>query len=148
MTEFVNHPLVQGYIKANNFGALLGMDFTILGPGEIVYSMPITKELLATPIAAHGGSISALMDATMGVCALSQVLQDNRVVSTMEMKISFTAPSLLGDELKATAKIVKRGKKLLFVEGEIKNQKGQLIAIATGTFNSYPAEKAGFNNRI
>jgi len=146
--EFIDHPLVQGYIRANKFGTLLGMDFNITAPGEILYKMPVTEQHLATPIAAHGGAISALMDATMGVCALSQVLPDNRVVSTVEMKISFIAPSLLGDELSATASIVKTGKRLLFVEGKIKNQKDELIAFATGTFNSYPAEKAGFNNRI
>ncbi|NRA13857.1 MAG: PaaI family thioesterase, partial [Crocinitomicaceae bacterium] len=99
---------------------------------------------LATPVAAHGGSISALMDATMGVCALSQVIADNKVVSTIEMKISFVAPGLLGDVLSGTAKIVKTGKRILFVEGKIVNQKRDIIAVATGTFNSYPAEKAGF----
>jgi len=145
MKDFVDNPIVQGYIKANNFGALLGMDFTIESPGHILYSMPITEQHLATPIAAHGGAVSALMDATMGVCALSQVLEDKKVVSTIEMKISFIAPGLLGDTLIATAQIIKSGKRLLFVEGEIKNQKGDLVAIATGTFNSYPAEKVGFH---
>ena len=144
MDDFTNNPIVKGYIKSNNFGVLLGMDFTIESPGHILYSMPITKEHLATPIAAHGGSISALMDATMGVCALSQVLSDKKVVSTIEMKISFLAPGLLGDTMMATAQIVKSGKRLLFVEGQIKNQKEELIAIASGTFNAYPAEKLGF----
>ncbi len=144
MTDFTNNPIVQGYIKANNFGVLLGMDFTIESPGHIVYKMPVTKEHLATPIAAHGGAISALMDATMGVCALSQVLEQKKVVSTIELKISFLSPGLLGDTMIATANIVKGGKRLLFVEGEIKNQKGYLVAVGTGTFNSYPAEKLGF----
>ena len=148
MSDFINHPLVQGYIQANKFGDLLGMDFDILSPGESIYTMPVTKQHLATPIAAHGGSISALMDATMGVCALSQVLADNKVVSTIEMKISFIAPGFLGDKLSATASIVKAGKRLLFVEGKIVNQDGKLISSATGTFNSYPAEKAGFSQRI
>jgi uncharacterized protein (TIGR00369 family) len=148
MNDFLNHPLVQGYINSNNFGKLLEMDFEIIRPGEIVYTMPVTEQHLATPIAAHGGSISALMDATMGVCALSQVLEHNRVVSTIEMKISFIAPGFLGDQLSATASIVKAGKRLLFVEGKIVNQDGKLISSATGTFNSYPAEKAGFTQRI
>ena len=144
MTDFTNNPIVQGYIKSNNFGILLGMNFTIESPGHILYSMPITEQHLATPLAAHGGSISALMDATMGVCALSQVLEDKKVVSTIEMKISFLAPGALGDTMLATADIVKSGKRLLFVEGQIKNQKGDLIAVASGTFNAYPAEKLGF----
>ncbi|MDG1146933.1 MAG: PaaI family thioesterase [Crocinitomicaceae bacterium] len=145
MNSFIDNPLIQGYIKSNNFGQLLGMNFKILNPGEIVYMMSVTKSHLATPMAAHGGSISALMDAAMGVCALSQVISDNRVVSTIELKISFIAPGFLGDKLTASTSIVKAGKRLLFVEGEIVNQEGKLIASATGTFNSYPAEKAGFD---
>jgi uncharacterized protein (TIGR00369 family) len=144
MKDFMNHPIVKGYIKANNFGQLLGMEFDIIAPGDIVYSMPITEQLLATPIAAHGGCISALMDATMGVCALSQVLEDDKVVSTVELKISYIAPALLGDTVHASAKIVKSGSRVLFVEGELHNQRNERIAVATGTFNAYPVEKAGF----
>ena len=145
MKEFKYNPIVQGYIKSNNFGKLLEMNLEILGPGLIIYKMPITDNHLATPVAAHGGSICALMDASMGVCALSQVINDMRVVSTIEMKISFVAPAIRGDVLTAKASIVKSGKRLLFVEGEITNQKDKIIAIATGTFNSYPYEKVGFD---
>lgn len=144
MKKFLNHPLVVGYINSNRFGELLGMDFDISQPGKISYRMPITEKHLATPQAAHGGAVSALMDATMGVCALSQVLENDRVVSTIEMKISFLAPAILGDTLLGEARIVKSGKRILFVEGEIRNQKGDLVSIATGTFNSYPSQKAGF----
>lgn len=144
MRKYLNHPIVQGYISANNFGRMLGMDFEVLDAGAVRYSMKVTEEHLATPQAAHGGSVSALMDATMGVCALSQVLSENKVVSTIELKISFLSPALLGDMLIGTAKILKDGRRILFVEGEISNQDGKKIAMATGTFNSYPAEKAGF----
>jgi len=146
MQNFLDHPIVRGYISANQFGELLDMDFQITGPGEVIYSMPVTEKHLATPIAAHGGSIAALMDATMGVCALSQVIEENKVVSTIEMKISFLVPGQLGDQLRGTANIVKNGRRILFVEGTIENQEGKKIAVATGTFNAYPMEKAGFQN--
>jgi uncharacterized protein (TIGR00369 family) len=145
MHDFLKHPIVQGYIAANRFGELLEKEFDIVGPGEVIYSMLVREKHLATPIAAHGGSIAALMDATMGVAALSQVIEENKVVSTIEMKISFLAPAKLGDHLKGTAKIVKNGRRILFVEGLIENQEGKKIAIATGTFNAYPMEKAGFS---
>lgn len=144
MRELLKHPIILGYIEANYFGRELGMEFDIINHGEVLYRMPVLKKHLATPIAAHGGAISALMDATMGVCALSEVIRDDKVVSTLEMKLSFIAPALLGDMLDAKAKIIKSGKRILFVEGEIRNQDDKLIAMATGTFNAYPASKAGF----
>lgn len=144
LKDLNDHPLVKFYIERNHFGKLLDMDFEIIGPGNILYTMPITDKHLATPIAAHGGSISALMDATMGVCALSNVIMDGKVVSTIELKISYISPAKLHDVLHATAKTIKAGGRLLFIEGKIENQDGKLIAIASGTFNAYPAEKAGF----
>jgi uncharacterized protein (TIGR00369 family) len=144
MEDYLNNPIVQGYIKSNHFGVLLDMDFEIIGPGEVAYSMTISKKHLATPVAAHGGSISALMDGTMGVAALSKVFLDGKVVSTVEMKISFVSPAFLDDVLTGSANILKSGKRILFAEGKIVNQKNQLVAAATATFNAYPAKKAGF----
>ena len=139
-----DHPLVKFYIEKNHFGKLLEMDFEIISPGEIVYFMKIQEKHLATPIAAHGGSISAMMDATMGICALSNVIMEGKVVSTIELKISYIAPAQLGDILRGKARTVKTGQRHLFIEGRIENEKSNLIAIASGTFNAYPAEKAGF----
>jgi uncharacterized protein (TIGR00369 family) len=89
------HPLILHYIKMNRFGHLLGMDFSIQSPGKVEYKLNIKEEHLATPISAHGGVISALLDATLGVGALSAVCEEEKVVSTIEMKVSFLRPVLL-----------------------------------------------------
>lgn len=145
MVDLNKHPLVQLYIEKNNFGRFLEMDFNIIEPGKVHYTMPIHAMHLATPIAAHGGAISALMDATMGVCALSRVIEENKVVSTIELKISFVSPALENDVLSADADVIKKGNRLIFVEGKIYNQRNELVAMATGTFNSYSPKNAGFD---
>ncbi len=145
MNDLNQHPLVQLYIEKNNFGRVLEMDFEILAPGKVHYSMPIHSLHLATPLAAHGGAISALMDATMGVCALSRVVEENKIVSTIELKISFVSPALENDILSADANVIKKGNRLLFVEGKIYNQRKELVAMATGTFNAYEPKNGGFN---
>lgn len=148
MEDLNKHPLVQLYIEKNNFGRFLEMNFEIIEPGKVHYSMPIHALHLATPIAAHGGAISALMDATMGVCALSRVIEENKVVSTIELKISFISPALENDVLSADANVIKKGSRLIFVEGKIYNQRKELVAMATGTFNSYAPKNAGFDYAI
>ena len=140
----INHPLIQKYIAANNFGRELGMEFTIDNDGVVFHSLNIKAHHLATPIAAHGGVVSAMMDATMGVGALLEVVNEDMAVSTLEMKISFVSPVKRDDQLIGTSRLVKKGKRLLFLEGEIKNSSGKLVAMATGTFNAYPSGKAGF----
>jgi uncharacterized protein (TIGR00369 family) len=143
--SFLNdHPLIVHYVQMNLFGQYLGINFTILKPGVVRYRLLIRPEHLATPMTVHGGVTAALLDATLGVGALSAVCEEQKVVSTVEMKISFLRPILLGDELIATSEIVKKGKSILFAEAVILNQNEELVAKASGTLNSYPKEKAGY----
>lgn len=138
--------LIEKYIANNHFGKFLGMDFRVLSPGKIEYSLEIKQEHLATPNAAHGGVISALIDAMLGVAGLSAVASDGKVVSTVEYKISYYSPALLGDVLIGVAEVEKKGNRILFIAGEIVavNRNNETIAKANGTFNAYPAEKAGY----
>lgn len=140
------HPLednivLKTYNQWNKFGDLMQMHFSVIDKGEIAYYMTVTEEHLATPIAAHGGSLAALMDATLGVCALTEVCEEMKVVSTVNMNMSFLHPANLGDQLIGRGKVVKSGKRIIFVEAQIFNQKEQLIATGSATMNAYPVHK-------
>jgi uncharacterized protein (TIGR00369 family) len=138
--------LIDQYIKQNHFGESLGMKFEVKEPGIVHYFLKIEGKHLATPNAAHGGVISALMDALLGVTGLSAVEGENKVVSTVEFKINFLSPALLHDELLGIGKIEQKGNRILVISGDIicTNRNNQIIAKAIGTFNAYPAEKAGY----
>jgi uncharacterized protein (TIGR00369 family) len=138
--------IIEQYIANNHFGKTLGMDFKVIEPGLVHYFIKINNEHLATPLAAHGGVISALMDGLLGVAALSVSAQENKVVSTVEFKINFLAPALLNDELIGIGKVEQQGKRLIISSGDIicPKRNNVVIAKAIGTFNAYPAEKAGF----
>jgi uncharacterized protein (TIGR00369 family) len=134
------HPLIQKYIEYNTFGRLIGMSFNITQPGIVEYSMTIRPEHLATPKAAHGGLIAGFLDAVVGVGALSAVCEEGMIVSTVEMKVSYFEPILLDDHITGLSKMMKRGKRILFMEGEIFNQHGVLVAKANATLNAYPLQ--------
>lgn len=138
--------LIEKYIENNHFGKLIGMDFTIVSEGIVEYHLKISKNHLATPNAAHGGLISSLVDAALGVSGLSAVYKENKVVSTVEYKINFLSPAFLNDELKAIAEVEQKGKRLLIICCDVfaVNRNNTLIAKAIGTFNSYDASKAGY----
>ena len=144
MPDLNKHTLIIDYILQNNFGRLLGMNFSILSPGIVSYSLSINKSHLATPVAVHGGVVASLLDATVGVGALSAVCEVGKVVSTVELSISYLSPSFLNDQLTATSELVKLGHKLIFMEAKVVNQNGALIAKATAILNAYPKEKAGY----
>lgn len=138
--------LIKKYRENNHFGRLIGMDFNIIEKGSVEYYLTITQDHLATPNAAHGGLISSLVDAALGVVALSVVHEENKVVSTVEYKINFLSPALLNDNLKAVAKIVQKGKRIIITSCNVvaTNRNNMAVAIATGTFNAYDASKAGY----
>jgi uncharacterized protein (TIGR00369 family) len=135
--------LIEQYIEKNKFGKSLGMSFKINSPGEAEYSLDITEKHLATPLHAHGGVITAICDACMGVGALSLVADDLQVVSTLECKISFFEGVKKHATLKAHSTVLKRARKTIFMEASVyANEK--LIAKSSGTFKIYAAERAGF----
>lgn len=138
--------LIEKYNSQNHYGRLIGMDFTIVKAGEVNYKLIISEKHLATPLSAHGGLISSLVDAALGVAGLSAVYEENKVVSTIEYKLNFLNPALLNDELLAKAKVEQKGKRILIISCDVfaVNRKNLVIAKALGTFNSYDAVKAGY----
>ena len=115
--------LIEQYIANNHFGKTLGMDFKIIEPGLVHYFITIKQEHLATPLAAHGGVISALMDGLLGVTALSVSANDHHIVSTIEFKINFLSAAFEGDTLQGIGKVENQGKRLIVTSGDIIAQK-------------------------
>ena len=148
MEDLKYNELIQQYIAWNEYGRLLGMDFAIPKAGEVQYEMTIKDLHLATPFAAHGGSVASLMDAALGVAALSQVCSSGKIVSTVSITINYMRPALNNDHLTAVARVVKSGKSLLFVECTITNQNQLQIASGSAVMNAYPVEKANYSKVV
>jgi uncharacterized protein (TIGR00369 family) len=140
--------LLEIYDKVNIFGRENNLKLTIIKPGEITYEMTVIEKHLATPKVIHGGMIAAMMDGVIGVAALSLVASEGKLVSTVEFKINYFKPAFLGDILTGKGKVDNAGKSIISTSGEIYNQKGEIIAKAMGTLNSYPFDKSDVANFI
>jgi uncharacterized protein (TIGR00369 family) len=139
-----NNFLIKKYVESNNFGRLLGIYFEIVEAGKVHYFATINESHLATPNATHGGFIATLCDGALGIAALSKVVENSNVVSTIEFNVKFLRPINLGDKIVVIGETISSGKRIIFSECKVLNQKNELVAIATGTFNVYPSEKAGY----
>jgi len=136
--------LIEQYEQNNGFTELLGMRLSILEEGQVQYRMKVKAEHLATPGFLHGGVITTMLDATMGAGALTLVARNNQVVSTIEMQVNFLHAAKQGEELIATSKLIRLGKKVIFMHAEIKTESNLTLAVANGTFFPFAAEKAGY----
>jgi uncharacterized protein (TIGR00369 family) len=88
----------------------------------------------------QGGFLMAMLDETMSVAA---VVASNMTafVPTLEMKTSFLRPALPGT-LKVVGRVAKWGRQICFLEGELYDAEGRLLAKATSTAMPQPFKKA------
>jgi uncharacterized protein (TIGR00369 family) len=79
----------------------------------------------------QGGMLAAMLDDTMGP-ALVATLPPGGFAPTLEMKVSYLEPAVVGP-LWGRGRVVKRGATVSFVEGELADRDGRVIARATAT---------------
>jgi uncharacterized protein (TIGR00369 family) len=79
----------------------------------------------------HGGVISLLADAAMGI-AFGRSLVNQHGFATIEMKTSFIRPIKRG-RLRAHAQMVEKGLRIGFLNCRITDQRSRLIATASCT---------------
>jgi len=79
----------------------------------------------------QGGLLAAMLDDVMGPAAL--VMSDGRLfTSTLDMTVSFLAPARLGP-LTGEGRVTQLGKTIGYLQGELRDEAGTLIARATST---------------
>jgi uncharacterized protein (TIGR00369 family) len=137
------------YKAFNNLDKQLDFELTVYEPGKIQYRVVISEKHLSSPGVGHGAVTAALMDAVLGTSALSAVYEEGNLVSTVEFKLNYFKPALLGDELIGTAEIEFKGKSLIATSGKIvKKHNGELVSKGMGTFNIYPMSKRGLKIEV
>ena len=136
------------YNRINRYGRANGMVLAVPAPGQAEYRMVVRDEHLSSPGVAHGGVLAGLMDAALGAAALSLAFITGELVSTVEFKLNYLRPVLLGDELRAVAQVEHAGNSLLVSSATIYrcpagHPAAEEVAAAhgLGTFNRYPAAK-------
>ncbi len=130
------------YTKLVKFDKFLGMKLKVHSPGRITYTLEIKEHHLTSSDQVHGGVISAMMDAVLGVTTLSYSVSKGDLCSTVEFKTNYISTTRPGDILEGSGEIDSFGKKIITASGWIKEQKsGRLIAKGMGTFMLYPISK-------
>ncbi len=128
--------IIEEYIAQNHFGRFLGMEFKIIEPGKINYTMTAMKNLEAIEGMTHGGAIAGFVDGVLGVTALSAVESEGKNVATIEFKINYLKPIQTGSQLLGEGAVISQGKSIIVTEGKIYSN-GALAAVALGTFKTY-----------
>ena len=136
--------LIQSYQDNNGIVKALGMQLRILDAGYVTYTLNVQNKHLATPGFVHGGVLTTMLDATMGAGALTLVAEQEQVVSTIEMQVNFLMSAKINETLVCTSTLIRKGRKVIFMKAEIRNEQNQLVAVSNGSFYPFSAAKAGY----
>ena len=139
----MNYPdFAAFYSKICQYDRHMGLKLTVHAPGKITYSLQVDERHISFPPACHGGVIAGMMDATLGVTALSWAIARQQLCATVEFGTHFFAPVKAGDRLEGTGEIDFSGSSLVVTTAHITDTTiGQLVAKGIGTFSLYPLAK-------
>jgi acyl-CoA thioesterase len=121
--------IYQKMMLKDAFSHLLGMKLVEIGLGSCILSLEVTAEMANGFGVAHGGITFALADSAFAFACNSH---GNMAVS-VECSISHVAPVFEKDVLIADCREQFLGKKLSNYACEIKNQRGETVALFKST---------------
>ncbi|HEV8430227.1 MAG TPA: PaaI family thioesterase [Pyrinomonadaceae bacterium] len=114
------------------FAKLLGIEVDSVEPGRAVLSMKLRDDLMRNHGIAHGGAIATLIDSAMAIAIMAQLAENERTV-TVDLTIHYLRPISEGTA-KASARIVRAGRRVITVSAELFDSEGKLAATAISTY--------------
>tara|TARA_Y100000590_G_scaffold193960_1_gene220389 strand:- start:1142 stop:1561 length:420 start_codon:yes stop_codon:yes gene_type:complete len=133
--DFEQISLKPGFMKHNG-----GLLFKTISENEYEFKATIKENHLNAAGIAHGGFISAFVDAGAGTAAHRSADQNPCVTISLELK--FISPVKLGQELIGKAKIQKKTKSMVFLTCELTTQ-NKIVATASGVWKILKLTGAG-----
>lgn len=111
----------------------LGWQLVSIDPEAGVIATAFTaSDALLNPVGnVQGGFLAAMLDDTMGP-ALVATLGPGQFAPTSDLHVQFLRPARPG-RLLGHGRIVRRGRDVAFLYGELRDEAGELLAVATAT---------------
>ena len=112
-------------------GRLIGFEVKEIADGRAVVTLAVGPQHANPMGTLHGGILCDIADAAMGM-AFASTLVSGESFTTIELKINFFRP-VWEARLQAEGKVVRRGSTIGYVECEITDEGGRLVAKASST---------------
>lgn len=128
--------------KANDvpIARLIGFEAKEIADGRAMVTLAAGPQHANPMGTLHGGVLCDIADAAMGM-AFATTLASGESFTTVELKINFFRP-VWNALLKAEGKVVRRGRSVGYVECEVTDERGQLVAKASSTCLALKGEDA------
>lgn len=124
----------------------LAITYGEMTPGHFATHATISEGHVNKGGVAHGALMSALLDTALGG-ALVSTLRKQEWCATAQLSISYLEAGQVGTSLTARGHIVRRGKGVAHLAGEVTDDAGVVYATATGTWAIFPAKPNKFPSK-
>lgn len=103
-------------------------------PGVTVWEMQ-ADERFANPVGVlQGGFVAAFVDSAMAATSVTANRDRKVFTANTDLRVSFFRPVRIGATLTCTARAVSKGRRVTFVEAEVVDDAGSVVARASSTF--------------
>jgi uncharacterized protein (TIGR00369 family) len=125
--------VMEGRAEPPPAAVLLGWELVAVDPeaGTIEMSFTATEQFLNPFGAVQGGLLAAMLDDTLGP-ALVATLGPGESAPTTDLHVQFMRPARPG-RLVGRGRIVRKGRDVGFLAGELVDESGEVVAVATAT---------------
>ncbi len=125
--------LLDGRLAPPPISGLLDFALVRVAEGEVEFRCT-PGESAYNPIGTvHGGLVCTLLDSVTG-CAVQETLEAGLGYTSLEIKVNYLRPVHAGaGDLHAIGRVTRRGRRVAFAEGEVRDREGQLVATASSS---------------
>ena len=123
--------IISEFVPSSPLVRLLGMRLESLEQDRAVLVLPYRPDLATIDDIVHGGAIASLID-TAGMAATwaDSAEPESLAGATVTLNVSYMAAAR-GQDLRATADVVKRGRSIVFSDVTVTEPGGRVVAKGT-----------------
>lgn len=123
---------IENALQKVPFAKLIGIELEEVDAGVATLALDIREELKQNHGVVHGGAVASLIDSATAFAIISILPPDERA-TTVDLTISYLRP-LTSGRIRAKARVVRAGRRLIVVSAEVFDDSGTLTATALSTY--------------
>ncbi len=118
------------------FHEYLGIEVERMEHGEASASLVLAPHHCNRRGVVHGGVMAALLDTALGAAVVSSI-PSAWWCATISLSVQFLEGARQG-RLRASGRVLRRGRRVAFAGGEVRDESGRLVATAQGSWHLWP----------
>lgn len=134
MGDATGMDLFEQFFDSSPFPKLVGLKLDEIAEDHAVMSLPFRDEVVTIGSVVHGGAIGTLIDTAATAAAwATPTPPENLRGTTVALNVSYLTAAN-GMDLQAEAKVLRRGRNLSFIDVDVTDGEGKLVAKGTATY--------------